>query len=185
MSQFDEVSNIANPTFDAELAISMTVNAKLPKTPQSPAAGASDLAVDSLDNNIPTGRARNRAALPAQIPRSNGEQRAKFQGAAVQKADPAAEGRCPKNELQDIQTSPVCPGRHLIAVCARQFQCTPCSWLLISAKRAATNSTNFASVWQLSKQNSTQRCREKKPFLARCRVRKSAKAVYAHGRSEA
>src|ERR1700727_1187507 len=34
MSQFDEVSNMANPTFDAELAISMTVNAKLPKTPQ-------------------------------------------------------------------------------------------------------------------------------------------------------
>ena len=34
ISQFDEVSNIANPTFDAELAISMTVNAKLPKTPQ-------------------------------------------------------------------------------------------------------------------------------------------------------
>ena len=65
MSQFDEVSNIANPTFDAELAISMTVNAQLPKTPQrqSPAAGASDLAVDSLDNKIPIGRARNRAAV--------------------------------------------------------------------------------------------------------------------------
>src|SRR5277367_2587908 len=61
MSQFDEVSNIANPTFDAELAISMTVNATLPKTPQrqSPAEGASDLAVDSLDNKIPIGRARN------------------------------------------------------------------------------------------------------------------------------
>jgi hypothetical protein len=55
MSQFDEVSNIANPTFDAELATSMTVNAKLPKTPQrqSPAAGASDFALDSLDNKIP------------------------------------------------------------------------------------------------------------------------------------
>jgi hypothetical protein len=41
--------------------MSMTVNAKLPKTPQrqSPAAGASDLAVDSLDNKIPIGRARN------------------------------------------------------------------------------------------------------------------------------
>src|SRR5271156_4228987 len=50
MSQFDEVSNIAKPTFDAELAMSMTVNAKLPKTPQSRVAGASDLAVDSLDN---------------------------------------------------------------------------------------------------------------------------------------
>src|ERR1700734_2658346 len=61
MSQFDEVSNMANPTFDAELAMRMTVNAKLPKTPQrqSPAAGASDLAVDSLDNKIPIGRAKN------------------------------------------------------------------------------------------------------------------------------
>ena len=58
MSQFDEVSNMAKPTFEAELAISMTVNAKLPKTPhrQSPATRASDLAVDSLDNNIPIGR---------------------------------------------------------------------------------------------------------------------------------
>src|SRR5277367_5257585 len=61
MSQLDEVSNIANPTFDAELAIRMMVNATLPKTPQrqSPAEGASDLAVDSLDNKIPIGRARN------------------------------------------------------------------------------------------------------------------------------
>src|ERR1700733_13854856 len=66
MSQFDEVSNIANPTFDAELAISMTVNAKLPKTPQSRTAAASDLAVDSLDNKIPIGRARNWVAATAQ-----------------------------------------------------------------------------------------------------------------------
>jgi len=45
------MSNIANPTFDAELAISMTVNAKLLKTPhrQSPPAGASELMLDSLD----------------------------------------------------------------------------------------------------------------------------------------
>src|SRR6478609_4790427 len=62
MSQFDEVSNMAKPTFEAELAISMTVNAKLPKTPQARAAGMSDLAVDSLDNTIPVGRARRRAA---------------------------------------------------------------------------------------------------------------------------
>lgn len=56
MSQFDEVSNMANPTFDAELAMSMTVNAKLPKTPQrqSLAAGASDLAVNSLDKRSPS-----------------------------------------------------------------------------------------------------------------------------------
>src|ERR1700759_2762226 len=58
ISQFDEVSNIANPTFDAELAIRMTVNARLPKTPQrhSPAVGASDVALDSLDNKIPVGK---------------------------------------------------------------------------------------------------------------------------------
>ena len=87
MSQFDEVSNMANPTFDAELAISMTVNAKLPKTPQrqSLAAGASDLAVNSLDNKIPIGRARNRTANICRTLGSNGEQRAKFQGAAVRK----------------------------------------------------------------------------------------------------
>src|SRR3984957_13981617 len=70
MSQFDEVSNIANPTFDAELAISMIVNAALPKTPQrqSPAEGASDLAVDSLDNKNPIVRARIGRPLPAQYP---------------------------------------------------------------------------------------------------------------------
>ena len=51
ISQFDDVSNIANPTFDAELAIRMTVNAKLPKTPhrKSPPVGASELMVDLLD----------------------------------------------------------------------------------------------------------------------------------------
>ena len=70
MSQFDEVSNMANPTFDAELAISMIVNAKLPKTPQRQtlAAGASDWAVDSLDNKIPIGRARIGWPKPAQYP---------------------------------------------------------------------------------------------------------------------
>jgi hypothetical protein len=53
---------MANPTFDAELAIRITVNAELPKTPRrnAPDAGASDLAVDSLDNTIPIGRARKR-----------------------------------------------------------------------------------------------------------------------------
>src|ERR1700738_3997480 len=66
MSQFDEVSNIANPTFDAELAISMTVNAKLPKTPQrqSRPAGASDLTLDSVDNKDPIGRARTGGKYP-------------------------------------------------------------------------------------------------------------------------
>jgi hypothetical protein len=49
------VSNIANPTFDAELAIRTIVNAKLAKTPhrQSPPAGASELTLDSLDNKDP------------------------------------------------------------------------------------------------------------------------------------
>ena len=44
ISQFVDVSNIANPTFDAEVAIRTTVNARLPKTPQrqSRPAGASD-----------------------------------------------------------------------------------------------------------------------------------------------
>jgi hypothetical protein len=87
MSQFDEVSNMANPTLDAELAISMTVNAKLPKTPQlnEPAAGASDLAVDSLDNTIPNWKSENADGQMRRMPRSNGEQRGLFQGAAVQK----------------------------------------------------------------------------------------------------
>jgi hypothetical protein len=68
MSQFDEVSNIANPTFDAELAMSMTVNAKLPKTPQrqSPAAGAPEFRLDSLDNNIPIGESER--PIPAGFP---------------------------------------------------------------------------------------------------------------------
>jgi hypothetical protein len=72
MSQFDEVSNIAKPTFDAELAISMTVNAKLPKTPQSRSGGASDLAadsaVDSLDNNIPIGERVIGRSIAAEFP---------------------------------------------------------------------------------------------------------------------
>jgi hypothetical protein len=66
MSQFDEVSNIANPMFDAELAISIIVNAKLPKTPQrqSRPAGAFDLTLDSLDNKDPIGRVRNGGQYP-------------------------------------------------------------------------------------------------------------------------
>jgi len=85
MSQFDEVSNIANPTFDAELAMSMTVNDKLPKTPQrqSPAAGASDFALDSLDNKHPHEEIER--LMGAGFSRSNGERRAKFQAAAVRK----------------------------------------------------------------------------------------------------
>jgi hypothetical protein len=70
MSQLDEVSNIANPTFDAELAISMTVNAKLPKTPQrqSLTAGTSDVAVDSLDNKIPLEERESDGQYPPNLP---------------------------------------------------------------------------------------------------------------------
>jgi hypothetical protein len=119
---------MANPTFDAELAISMTVNAKLPKTPQrqSRAAGASDLAVDSLDNKIPIGRARNRTANIYRTLGSNGEQRAKFQGAAVRKATPTDGCGCSKSELQVIHTNPICLGRHLIGVRAKQFNALLC-----------------------------------------------------------
>jgi hypothetical protein len=128
MSQFDEVSNIANPTFDAELAISITVNATLPKTPQrqSPAEGASDLAVDSLDNKIPIGRARNWVATTCPIFRSNGEQRAEFQGAAVRKATAADGCGCSKSGLQRIRTNPICAGRHLNRICAKQFRALAC-----------------------------------------------------------
>jgi hypothetical protein len=91
MSQFDEVSNIANPMFEAELAISMTVNAKLPKTPQrqSPAAGASDLALDSLDNKIPL-EARIGRSVPA--------------GPLGQMADRARSFKAPQCESRPQQT---------------------------------------------------------------------------------
>ena len=119
---------MANPTFDAELAMSMTVNAKLPKTPQrqSPAAGASDLAVDSLDNKIPIGRARNRTANIYRTLGSNGEQRAKFQGAAVRKATATDGCGCSKSALLVIHTNPICPGRNLIEARAKQFDVLLC-----------------------------------------------------------
>src|ERR1700733_6476261 len=127
MSQFDEVSNIANPTFDAELAISMTVNAKLPKTPQrqSPAVGASDLAVDSLDNKIPIGRAKNWVATTRPISRPNGEQRAEFQGAAVRKVTTADACGCSKSELQDIHTHPFVPAAASSASAQKIFSAAP------------------------------------------------------------
>jgi hypothetical protein len=108
ISQFDEVSNIANPTFDAELAISMTVNARLPKTPQrhSPAAGASDLALDSLDNKIPVGkresdghRAANSSGQMADKLRSFKAPQCKIQarqicGAPLEKPSPRVRSVC-------------------------------------------------------------------------------------------
>ena len=49
ISQFDEVSNNANPMFEAEFAIRMTVNARLPKTPhrQAVPVGASGLTLET------------------------------------------------------------------------------------------------------------------------------------------
>src|ERR1700721_3126038 len=138
MSQFDEVSNIANPTFDAELAISMTVNAKLPKTPQSRTAAASDLAVDSLDNKTPIGRARNWVAATCPIFRSNGEQRGEFQGAAVRKAtatDGCAAQKVGSSDFARIRPGPA-PQSHL----PKAVSCARLSGLLASTRRAARTS---------------------------------------------
>ncbi len=62
INQLVEVSNIAMPTFDAELAIRMTVKAGLLNTPQRESAlvDGSDLMMDSLDKCAP--RAAGRAA---------------------------------------------------------------------------------------------------------------------------
>jgi hypothetical protein len=53
INQLVDVSNIATPTFDIELAANMTVNAKLPKTPHraAPRADPSNSALDSLDTD--------------------------------------------------------------------------------------------------------------------------------------
>src|SRR5271166_2655856 len=83
ISQLIDVSNIANPTFDAELAIRMTVNAKLPNTPQrhSRPAGASDLTLNSLDKKRP--RRKNERGTPRLTLDLGGERRAEFQGGAA------------------------------------------------------------------------------------------------------
>jgi hypothetical protein len=75
ISQFDEVSNIANPTFDAELAIKMIVNAKLAKTPHrhSGLMGASELTLDSLDTKTSSEERERVAANTRGNLRSNGE----------------------------------------------------------------------------------------------------------------
>jgi hypothetical protein len=141
----------------------MTVNAKLPKTPQrqSPAAGASDLAVDSLDNKIPIGRARNRTANIYRTLGSNGEQRAKFQGAAVRKATATDGCGCSKSALLVIHTNPICPGRNLIEARAKQFDVLLCGgyW----SRRSAPPRTRQISraCGGLSKQNSARPCRKK------------------------
>ncbi|HEY1779697.1 MAG TPA: hypothetical protein VGG79_04565 [Roseiarcus sp.] len=75
---------MAKPTFDAELATNMTVNAKLLKTPQrkSPPAGASELMLDSLDKKA-SWKNKSRKANARRNPRSNGEHRLTFQGASA------------------------------------------------------------------------------------------------------
>ena len=94
MSQFDEVSNIANPTFDAELAISMTVNAKLPKTPQ-PVPGCRRVRLGgglAGQQNPHWKSEKSDGPNAAGSLRSNGEQGGKFQGAAVRKAGRSGRG---------------------------------------------------------------------------------------------
>ena len=58
ISQLVEVSNIAVPTFEADLAIRMMVKAGLPNTPhRDPGlADGSDLMLDSLDKGAPPRR---------------------------------------------------------------------------------------------------------------------------------
>ena len=55
ISQLIDVSNIAMPTFDNELATRMTANATLPNRPQRESApeAVTNLTPDSLDNRTP------------------------------------------------------------------------------------------------------------------------------------
>jgi hypothetical protein len=102
--------------------------------------------VDSLDNKIPIGRARNWVAATCPIFRSNGEQRGEFQGAAVRKAtatDGCAAQKVGSSDFARIRPGPA-PQSHL----PKAVSCARLSGLLVSTKRAATNSTNFASVWR-------------------------------------
>ncbi len=120
MSQFDEVSNIANPTFDAELAISMTVNAKLPKTPQSRAAGASDLAVDSLDNKNPIGRARNWGRYDPPNIQIKWRTARRVSRRRSAKSDRNGRVRCSKSGPERIRSESVCAGNHLNRICPKE-----------------------------------------------------------------
>ena len=60
ISQLIDISNIATPTFETELAIRITVNARLPNTPQRESAPAegSNLTPDSLDKRTPRKKKR-------------------------------------------------------------------------------------------------------------------------------
>ena len=98
MSQFDEVSNIAKPTFEAELAISTTVNARLPKTPQrqAPAPGASDWALDSMDNKIPL-EERDRTVRTAGSPGQMADKAESFKAPQCERRPSTAGTGAPKN----------------------------------------------------------------------------------------
>ena len=165
----------------------MTVNAKLPKTPQSPAAGASDLAVDSLDNNIPIGRARNRAARPAQILKIKWRTTRKVSRRRSAKRRIGSRGALPRKWAAEYSTDPSLsrppPHRRL----RKQFNTLLCSWLLIS--RSAPPRTR-----QISRACGDCRSRiplnvvERETFLGplwRAQMTHSARAVCAHGRSAA
>jgi hypothetical protein len=96
------VSNIANPTFDAELAIRTMVNAKLAKTPhrQSPPAGASELTLDSLDNKDPISKRESRKASTRQKPqvkwRTSGKVSSRS-GSPARAGDAAKKAPCDAN----------------------------------------------------------------------------------------
>ena len=171
MSQFDEVSNIAKPTFDAELAISMTVNARLPKTPQrqSPAAGASDLALDSLDNKIPLEEREIGRLRPPDLSVKWRTSAQSFKAPQCERR-PSTDGcGCSKMRAAAKFARMESAGRHLIAS-AQTVQCTPLGHGL--GERAATNSTNFASVWHVSEQNPISLVESEQPSLACYGVRK-------------
>jgi hypothetical protein len=84
ISQFVDISNIANPTFDAELAIRTTVNARLLKTPQrqSGPAGASGLTLDWLDKKDPS-KSEAWTTKTRQNPSLDGDRRRQIQAAAA------------------------------------------------------------------------------------------------------
>lgn len=71
MSQLIDASNMPMPTFDRELAIKMTVNARFAKTPQRDGApaDASDLTLELLDKRDPALHVRAGDAQEADQPR--------------------------------------------------------------------------------------------------------------------
>jgi hypothetical protein len=88
------------------------------------------------------------------------EKRPQRTGAAAQKVG------C--NEFARIRSVPAATS---IASAQSSFMRSPVR-LLVSAKRAATNSTNFASVWEFSEQNSANLFESEQPSPACYGVRK-------------